>query len=130
MGFLHRANSTFTWHNEVYAYMNVMKILRENMIDELDLLSNGTAGCDKVRERYYAQHVSLKDPRFQDVVMDHYEGRLFSGGGGDSTLEAFSKAGNVILTKGHYSRELRKMQREHPSISLVSRTLREADDLR
>lgn len=129
MGFLNRVNSTFTWHNEVQAYMNVMHILRDNMVDELDLASNAITGCEKVRERYYAKYGSLKDEQFLQIASSMLEGLNF-GGDADSLTRAFSSAGAIITAKGRYFRDLQRFIKEHPSATLIRSTISDADDLR
>jgi hypothetical protein len=122
MKYLHRVNSALTWHNEVRAYMSIMLLLRENMLDELDLAAGGLAGCEKVRSRYYARYVSLKDPLFMKTVSSFLDGIMVSGSGDDLT-NSFRDLGIVLKGKGEYMKEVRKFMKQHPGADMVTKAL-------
>lgn len=121
-GMLHRVNSTVTWHNEVEAYLGIMGILRENMVDELDIIDGN---CENVRQRYYARYVTFKDTAF-DQVLNRYLLGIAPGANLDPTTSAFVEAGTVIKSKGSYYKKYLKLQKEHPALLLDE----DRDDLR
>ena len=117
MGFINKVNSTFTWHNEVQAYLNVMKILRDGMLDEISL-NDEINGCEVVRSRYEMRYGkgSLRDRGYLTNYKKHLEGTMITQ---DDLMLAFKEAGKVILTKGLFMGKVRKFQKEHPGLSLV-----------
>lgn len=120
MGYINRANSTLTWHNEVAAYLSVMNILRDMYQDELDLLKDSVGGCEKVRARYNQRYGSLRDESFKSIV------ETYIGGGSvqqDDTMLAFADAGKVILTRIQYMRKHQLFLAEHPGASLLGQML-------
>lgn len=132
MGYMNRANSLLTWHNEIAAYLSIMKILRENMVDELDLAESAGApeGCEKVRARYYARYGSIvKDTAFNQKVSAHLDG-MNSSGSADRLQNAFKVAGVVIHKKGAFFQNLQKFLKAHPNVSLVNQAIENADGLK
>jgi hypothetical protein len=127
VGFINRANSTLTFQNDVEAHLNVLVILREAFTDEIDLITDPVAGCDKVRNRYYERFQTLKDPAFQRTAEAYFAGSIPSN---DTGMQAFSRAGSVLLAKGAYVKEYLKQLKAHPESSLLGNAIQNDDDLR
>jgi hypothetical protein len=122
MSYVHRANSTFTWHNQVAANFAIMKILFEMINDEIDVISPDPEGCSKVRARYNARHGSFNDASFGNVV-DRYLGGEWPGGAPDDITKSFASAGQAILARGEIAKEVRMYKRDHPAASSFRRIL-------
>jgi hypothetical protein len=116
MGVLNRINSTVTWHNEVGAYMNIMKILREGMIDETDILADSVVGCEKVRSRYREMYASTGG--FQDKIFDQTKRNYFEGLANATTAEyvAAKTFGSEVMTQLSIKKKLLKELDKTPSV--------------
>lgn len=120
MGYIHRANSTFTWHNEVAAYLSILKILRDMYVDERDLSDSPWLNCAKVRARYNARYGSFKEQSF----MNEFEMWMTMGAASpDPGRRAFSIAGGVILTKGSFAKQHFDYLRNNPSASVLGKSI-------
>lgn len=126
MGYVHKLNSTFAWHNEVAAYITIAKILRDMYVDERDIADSPVEGCEKVRARYYARYVSFKDPVFLAEANRFLQGTVSA----DPAMQAFNAAGKIIITKGAYQKEYFKMIKQNPTASLLGKSIMEDDDLK
>lgn len=122
---VHRANSVFTWQNEVSAFMSIIYIIRDQYVDELDLLADSVVGCERVRERYYARYVSMKDQAFRDIYKGYTEPLVLPE---DALLKAYATAGKTINAKGVAMGNAREFLKAHPSMSLVEEAERLFDD--
>lgn len=59
-GFLHRVNPVLQWNDEILAFLSALKVLRDMHQDELDLLTDTSFGCAKVRSRYIERYQSTR----------------------------------------------------------------------
>ncbi len=122
MGYINKINSTLTWKNEVEAYLGILTFLREDYRDELDLITDPIGRCDRVRQRYYARYKT-----FRDGFAARADAYFVTGGSStDPTMQAFAVAGKVILTKGQYLKEYRKLLSDHPEFSPSGKMLDES----
>lgn len=113
MGFLNKVNSTFTWHNEVRAWMNAMRVLRQNMKDEL-LLLGSASGCEQVKKNYIAMYGEYKSDAAKNLINKYY-GLSFASAQ-DGMRKALSNGGSVIMGKIRISQQIQKMKKEHPDL--------------
>lgn len=126
MGFLHKVNSTLSWQNEVYAYYSIMKIIRDMYLDEADIADGAMEGCEKVRERYYSKYVTLKDEKFNKDVQMY----LLASSSANPIVQAFNMAGSVIIPKGKFQLEYRKLVKQNPSVSPLMDAVMNNDETR
>ncbi len=127
-GMIHRVNSTFTWHNEVYAYLSMMKILRDMYVDELDLQTNSVMGCEKVRERYYSMYGSIRNDAKTKAQVD--ELILGANSGMTNMQVAFSSLGELLIGKIAYAKKAREFLKSHPAASAIGQAIEEDPDLK
>ena len=115
MGYLHRLNSTLTWHNEAAAYMSMMKILRDQMVEELDLISDMADGCGKVRARYSEKYGEspLKDPKAKKMVAGYMKKGNLSQ---DTINQSFVTGLTPVMAKAKYRIQIEKLKRENPAV--------------
>jgi hypothetical protein len=125
VGFLNRVNSTLAWHNEVAAYLSVMKIVRDMYMDELDVASDPISGCEKVRARYNQTFGSFLEENFQRTATMYLAGTSST----DSVMQDFNVAGTqVIIPKGKYLIEYRALLKKHPETSPMAVSDAEKED--
>ena len=125
MGFVNRVNSTLTWHNEAKAALSMMRLLRENMTDELDIARNLVLGCNKVKERYKQKYGSFRDEFYNGYIKPILRGTVI-GTSGDPTMLAFQEAGPVIFGKVRAKTDYDMFLAEHPGADELDALL---DDL-
>jgi hypothetical protein len=126
VGFVNRVNSTLTWHNEVGAYLSVINIIRDILVDEIALASNPLAGCEEVRASYFKRFGSMKDEagkKWAQTYVDPLLTRMNFATSGNEWVTAFGDAGQIVLTKGKYIRDLQLFQQKHPDASATTKGL-------